>query len=131
MDTVTRWSFRSDAVLDFGFGVLAFVAPWADALFALLDLANPQPALFTQFAGILLIGYAYLLWITPDHPQVARHVGLVVGIVNVVGVVAILGWLLSGQLGIGMLGTVILLVVCSLLIMFAVMELRYARRTAV
>jgi hypothetical protein len=105
-----------------------FLAPWISELYDLLDLPNPQPEVFTQFCGGLLVVCAYLLWLSPGRPDLARPVALSIGLVNAVGVVLLLGWIVVGDLGIGTLGTVILIIAAIVLVAFAVIELRYARR---
>jgi hypothetical protein len=127
MDRFTRIIMRGDAILDLSFGVLTFFSPWAGGLFDLLQLSNPQPAIFTQIAGGLLVAFAYLLWIAPDRPAaLAKPVALSVGAINVIAVVLIAGWLISGMLGAGTLGTLILIAAAALLGLFGFGELRYA-----
>jgi hypothetical protein len=129
MDRLTRTIFHADAVFDFAFGVLMLLSPWIGGVFRALDLPSPQPELYTQFCGGLLVVCAYLLWISPARPALARPVGLSIGLVNALGALLLVGWVLSGSLGTGMLGSMVLLAAAVVLVVFAVVELRYARRS--
>jgi hypothetical protein len=124
----TRWIVRADAVFDFAFGLLLLLSPWIRPVFEVLDLPNPQPEVFTRFCGGLLVVCAYLLWLSPGSRALAGPVCLSIGFVNAVGVLPLIGWMLSGALGVGPLGTVILSLACVALILFAVGELWHAVR---
>jgi hypothetical protein len=110
---------RADAIFDASFGVLMFLAPWIRGVFDLLDLPNPQPEVFTQFCGGLLVVCAYLLWISPGNEALARPVALAIGTVNAAGVIVIAGWVIAGDLGVDTLGTVILAAACVILTGFS------------
>lgn len=126
MDSLTRLILRADAVFDCAFGVLLFLSPWLKAVIAALQLPTPQPELYTQLGGGLLVTFAYLLWQASNNAALARPIALAVGAVNAVGVLLIAGWLISGQLGVGNLGNLILVAACFILVVFSVVELRYA-----
>jgi hypothetical protein len=129
MNHTTRLILRADAIFDLSFGALTFLAPWIRGLFDLLDLPNPQPEVYTQVGGGLLVVCAYLLWISPGDEALARPVTLSIGLVNAVGVILVAGWLIAGNLGVGTLGTLILAAACAILAVFSVVELRYALAT--
>ena len=128
MDTTTRTVMRLDAVFDSAFGLLMLLAPWIGGIYDTLDLPNPQPELFTQFGGGLLLVCGYLLWVASSDPALAKHVALAIGAVNAVAILLLLGWVVSGDLGTGTLGSAILLAACAILALFAVIELRFALR---
>ena len=129
MDRVTRIILRLDAVFDFSFGVLMLFAPFIGDLFRALDLPSPQPEIYTQLGGGLLLVCAYLLWIAPGNPTLARPVALSIGLINVLGVVLLPGWVFLGNLGVGTLGKTILLAASAALLIFSATELRYVGRT--
>lgn len=128
MTPTTRTIFRADAIFDSAFGVLLLLAPWVGDVFNALDLPNPEPEIYTQMAGGLLLMCGYLLRAATRIPAVAKTVALAVGGINVLAIPLLLGWVFSGELGTGALGDVILIVVSALLAMFAFAELRYATR---
>jgi len=126
MNPTIRNTLRFDAIFDTSFGTLMLLAPWIRPLFEALDLPNPQPEVFTQFAGGLLLVCAYLLWVGSTNEVIAKPVALAVGAVNIAGVILVVGWMIFGTLGIGTLGTVILGLACAILLVLGVIELRYA-----
>jgi hypothetical protein len=126
MDNLTRNILRGDAVFDALFGVLLLASPLLGDLFRALELPVAQPELYMQFAGGLLLVCAYLLWLASSDPALARPVALSIGLVNLAGVVLIWAWISSGALGVGSLGSGILLGASTLLSIFAIVELRYA-----
>jgi hypothetical protein len=70
----------------------------------------------------------YLLWLAPNNAALAYPTSLSIGLVNLAGAVLIIGWILSGSLGIGALGTAVLLIAALILLFFGSVELRYACR---
>jgi hypothetical protein len=129
MDRTTQIIFRLDAIFDFSFGLLLLLAPFIGGVFHALDLPAPQPEIYMQLAGGLLLVCAYLLWISTGNPSLARPVALSIGLVNALGVVLLPAWVFFGNLGIGTLGKTILLAASAALLIFSAVELRYAWRT--
>jgi hypothetical protein len=111
-----------DALFDAAMGLLLLSASW-DGLFEALGLPVARPAFYAQLAGGLLLAYAFLLW----HDGGARRLVAATAGVNALGVVVIVVWLLSGDLGAETLGEVLLWLVAAALAVFAVLELRLAR----
>ena len=130
MDTLTRRTLRADALFDTAFGILLLLAPFVGGLYDLLGLPNPQPAIYTQFAGGLLLVCAWLLWRAPSSPLLAFPVALSVGLVNLAGALLIALWLISGALGADNLGVILLVIAACILVFFGVVELRYVRAWA-
>ncbi len=126
MNPVHRTVFRADAVFDLAFGLLPVLSPFLDGLFAWLGLPNPAPQIFTQLGGGLLVGFAWLLWVSPKHDTVSPLVGVAVGLVNVAGVILIVLWLTLGRLEASPLGTAVLITSCPFLSVFAVRELAHS-----
>ena len=121
-----RVVLRADALLDLAVGVLLLLAPW-DGLYAALDLPHAKPELFVQVAGGLLVAFAYLLWVAPTAEVLTRQVALVAAVANALAVVLIVGWLVAGGLGIGALGSALLIAVAAALALFAGAEALIAR----
>ena len=84
---------RLDAVGTAALGVLLILGTW-DALYEALDLPHLGPALLAQLGGAGLLGLAYLLWIAPRSPEMARAVALVAAVVNGLAAVIIALWLI-------------------------------------
>ena len=91
---LTRTTIKAKALFDCSFGVLLLLASWFTGIYRLLDLPNPQPAVYTQFCG-------GLLWLAPANPALARPVALSIRLVNLAGALLLAGWIVSGALGIG------------------------------
>jgi hypothetical protein len=108
------------------FGLLLFLAPWLSSVYSVLDLPNPSPEIYTQLCGGLLIVCSYLLWIATICIDLAYPVGLSIGLINLAGVVLITGWIISGSLDISGLGITILSIASFILLIFGVIELRFA-----
>ena len=123
---------RLDAVLDGVIAVLLLSRTW-DGLYALLDLPHSGPALLTQLGGAALLGLAYLLWVAPSVPGMARPVALAAAVANGLGAAIIAAWLIlrtNRQLEIGTQGVVELVVVAVVLAGLALAQARIARRPA-
>ena len=120
--------FRADAVFDAVVGVLLLSATW-DGLYAALDLPHATPELLVQLAGVLLVGFAYLLWFAPEGRELGRRVAVAAALANGASVVVLVVWLVNGELGIGTLGKTLLALVAAALALFAVLEALIAVRT--
>lgn len=120
-----RRVLRADALFDLGLGALLLVAGW-EGLYDALGLPPARPAIFAVLAGVLLVGFAYLLWVAPDYTVLGRRVAEAAAIVNGVSAAAVLLWLASGPAGIDPLGVVIMLLVAGALAVFAGLEARIA-----
>ena len=123
-----RLVLRTDAVLYAGVGVLLLAASW-DGLFGALDLPHPQPALWTQLAGALLVALGYLFWISPRDVRLAHAIALAGAVANGLGTVILVAWLVFGELDVGGLGTTLLSLTAAACAVFAVAEGRIASRS--
>jgi hypothetical protein len=123
-----RAVLRADAILYALFGALLLASSW-ERLFDALDLPSPQPALWTQVAGALLLGLAYLLWISPRDVRLTHAVALVAMAANALAALIVLAWLLFGELAVGALGTALLSTIALTCAAFAVAEARIASRS--
>ncbi len=121
-----RRLLRMDAVLGAAIGALLLASSW-DALFEALDAPVPDPALYAQFLGAVLLASGYVLW-TADDPQTVRRLVAAAAAVNGAGAVIVAVWLLSGDLDTGALGTTLLAALCAVLVLFCVVEARIARK---
>ena len=123
-----RAVLQTDAVLYAGVGALLLAASW-DGLFDALDLPHPQPALWTQLAGALLVALGYLFWIAPRDVRLTHAIALAGAAANALGTVILLAWLVFGELDVGALGTTLLSLTAAACAAFAVAEARIASRS--
>lgn len=106
---------RVNALFDTALAVLLSAGSW-DALYDALDLPVPKPALYAQLAGVLLLGWAWLLW--------TRPLGRVVAAVNALAAALIVVWLAAGKVTSDALGITLFALVAAALVAFAVAEAR-------
>jgi hypothetical protein len=121
-DVQIRQVMRANAVFYALAGLLLLVATW-QGLYDLLRLPIAQPEVFTQLAGAVLIGFAYVLSTTPDNPAMLRPVATGVAVANALAAFVIIVWVVTGKLGIGGFGDVIF--VASLLVLAALAYFQY------
>jgi hypothetical protein len=121
-DVQIRQVMRANAVFYALAGLLLLVSTW-QGLYDLLRLPVAQPEVFTQLAGAVLIGFAYVLSTTPDNPAMLRPVATGVAVANGLAAFVIIVWLVTGKLGIGGFGDVIF--VASLLLLAALAYFQY------
>jgi hypothetical protein len=112
-----------DAVLGAGVGALFLLSAWDD-LFLALGLPPPEPAIFAELAGVLLLGFAYLLWVAPDYAVLARRVTEVAALSNAIAAALIALWLASRPDGLELLGGVLMGALAVALAVLAWMEAR-------
>jgi hypothetical protein len=116
---------HTDALFDFALGLLLVLAVWDD-LFLALGLPPARPAIYAEIAGVLLWGYAYLLWVAPDYAGLTRRVATITGAANVAAGALLLLWVASGPGGMEVLGGVLIVAVALALLGFAYLEARIA-----
>lgn len=121
-DVQVRQVMRANAVFFALAGLLLLVATWG-GLYDLLRLPIAQPEVFTQLAGAILIGYAYVLSTTPDNPAMLRPVATGTAVADGLSALVILIWLVTGKLGIGGFGD--LLFVLSMVVLAALAYFQY------
>lgn len=114
-----RVLLRVDAAVNAAAGLLLLSASWGD-LYQALDLPVARPAVYAQMAGVLLLGLAYLLWVSPVHRGMTRPVGTMAAAVNVAGAGLIVAWLTVGGLHPEPVGRVLLIGFAAVLIVLAV-----------
>jgi hypothetical protein len=115
-------ALRADAIFDLVLGILLLASPLT-ALYRLLDLPVAVPTLYAQVGGLLLLGFACLLWVAPERAVLQRAVAGVVAGVNGASGLLILGVLGFGTVAAGMLGKILLSMVGVALLGFAIAEL--------
>jgi hypothetical protein len=120
---VTNRVLRADAVLDVALGFVLLAATWG-GLYDALGLPHPEPELFTQVAGGLLLAFGYLLWIAPRETSLTQAVSLTAAFANGLGAVVLLVWLAGGYVD-----SVLLWALVPVLTAFAVLEARIASRS--
>jgi hypothetical protein len=125
---VIRATLRSDAFLLLGVGALLLASSWK-GLFDAVDLPDPQPALWTQLAGVLLVALGYLLWIAPRDVRLTQGIALAAAFANGAGAVVIVAWLLFGELDTGGFGTTLLALTAAVSAVYAVAEAWIASRS--
>ncbi len=118
---------RADALVDIVLGLVLLLAPW-DGLYRTLDLPRPEPELFAQLAGALLVAFAYLLWLAPRDETLTLVVAAAAALANATAVVLVGGWLVAGDLDVGGRGTTLLASVAVLVALFAALEAAIASR---
>ena len=123
-----RTVLKVDGVLYGIFGALLLASSW-EGLFDALDLPRPQPAIWTQVAGALLVALGYLLWIAPRDVRLTHAVALAGAVANGLAAVIVVSWLLFGELGVGALGTTLLVATALACAAFATAEAVIASRS--
>ena len=120
-----RTVLRVDAVLYTGLAALLLSATWARPWEA-LDLPRPEPELWAQLFGVVLLAFAWLLWTAPRDAMLMRAVAGASAAANAAGALVVLVWLIVGDLDVGSLGTTLLGITAVLLALFAALEARIA-----
>jgi hypothetical protein len=120
-----RRVLRIDGLIDLGLAALLLLAPWA-SLYDALGLPAADPPVFAVIAGVLLLGFAYLLWVAPDYAVLGRRVAETAAIVNGLIAAVVVLWLVTGPVGVRPLGVGIALVVAAAKGVLAAAEARLA-----
>ena len=120
---MTTRVLRADAVLDVALGFVLLAATWG-GLYDALDLPHPEPELFTQVAGGLLLAFGYLLWLAPRDVNLTQAVSLTAAFANALGAVVLIVWLVGGHVD-----GVLLWALVPVLAAFAALEARIASRS--
>ena len=115
-----RIVFLADAVFSAATGLLFLAATW-DGLYDALELPQGKPTIFTQVAGALAVGIAYLLWLAARTPALMLPVARAAAVVNGLGAAVIIARLIRGGLGIDTLGKVELIAAALLMSVFTAM----------
>ena len=118
---------RSDAVALGAFGALLLLSPW-DALYDALGLPRASPELWTQLAAVLLLAFAYLLWIAPRDAKLTQAVALAAAAANLAGAAVIVVWLVRGIETDGP-GAVVLVLVAAVAAAYGAVEAWIASRS--
>ncbi|MGH2674634.1 MAG: hypothetical protein ACRDH1_04370, partial [Actinomycetota bacterium] len=105
-----RQILRADSLVDLGLALLLLLA-WWEGPYEALGLPVPRPPVFAGLAGVLLLGFAYLLWVAPDYTVLGRRVAEAAAIVNGLAASVILLWLATGPAGLRPLGVAITLLI--------------------
>jgi hypothetical protein len=103
-------------------GALLLSGTW-DGLWDALDLPQARPALFVQVGGALLWGFAYLFWLAARTPSLMLPVARASALVDGLAAAVIVTWLVHDGLGIGTLGTVLLIAAAALSVVFTALKL--------
>jgi hypothetical protein len=106
-----------DAVGSAVMGVVLLAGTW-DGLYDALDLPQGRPAIFVQIGGALLLGVAYLLWLGTRTVALMLPLARAGAIMNGLSAGVIVAWLIHGELHIGTLGDVLLIVAAVALAAF-------------
>jgi hypothetical protein len=124
---VARLVLRTDSVAYLVVGLVLLAAPW-DGLWDALDLPQARPELWTQLAGALLLGLAYLLWIAPRDGGLTHAAAATGAVVNALATLILGAWLLGGDLDSGTLGKTLLWLTALATAVYAVAEFSIASR---
>jgi hypothetical protein len=90
-------------MIDVGLGAFLLLAAW-DGLYRAVGLPPPKPAIFAELGGVLLFGFAYLLWVAPDYAVLARRVAEAAALGNGLAAALIALWLASRPEEVALLG---------------------------
>ena len=125
-EAITAGRLRVVLLVDAGYslavGALLLAGTW-DALWDALDLPQATPALFAQIGGAALWGLAYLHWLASRTPSLMLPVARASALVDALAVVVIVTWLIHDDLGIGALGTALLIAAAALSAAFLAVKL--------
>jgi hypothetical protein len=97
-----------DAVYSTAIAIVFLAGTW-DGLYNALDLPQGQPATFVQVGGALMAGVAYLLWLASRTPALMLPVARALALANALVALILIVWLIHGKMGIGALGTALLI----------------------
>jgi hypothetical protein len=118
-----RRVLRADAILDVGLGTFLLLGAW-DGLYAVVGLPAPEPAIFAEIGGVLLFGFAYLLWVAPDYAVLARRIAEAAAMANGLAAALIAVWLASRPDHVRLLGWVLMGALTAALAVLAWLEAR-------
>jgi hypothetical protein len=118
-----RRILRGDALLDVALGTVLLLAAW-DGLYRALGFPPPEPAVFAEIAGALLLGFAYLLWVAPDYTALVRRVAEAAAMTNGITAALIALWLASRPVGLEFLGWILAVALTLALAAMAYLEAR-------
>lgn len=118
-----RRVLRADAILDVGLGTFLLLGAW-DGLYAVVGLPAPEPAIFAEIGGVLLFGFAYLLWVAPDYAVLARRIAEAAAMANGLAAALIALWLASRPDDVELLGWVLMGALTAALAVLAWLEAR-------
>jgi hypothetical protein len=118
-----RRILRGDALLDVGLGALLLLAAW-DGLYRALGFPAPEPAVFAEIGGVLLLGFAYLLWVAPDYTVLVRRVAEAAATTNGIAAALIALWLASRPVGLELQGWILAVALILALAAMAYLEAR-------
>lgn len=130
MKVLLRAILFLDALLNLLLGLVLVFSP-STTLFSALQLPQPQPALFGQLLGVVLLGLASLLVQAAFNGQLTVAVARTMGQVNLVSAVLIVAWLLFFDLPVQGAGKVWLPLVATLMVIFAVVQIPAAKKVRV
>ncbi len=95
----------ADAAFSAAIGVIMLAGTW-DELYDKLDFPQGQPSFFVQIGGAVLVGVAYLLWVTARTPALMVPVARAAAVMSALSVAIIVAWLIHGKLGLDTQGKV-------------------------
>src|SRR3954454_21747342 len=95
-----RAVFWVDAVYSAVTGVIFALGSW-NALYDTLDLPQGRPAIFTQVAGAVLLGVAYLLWLGTRTPALTLPLARAAASISALSCWVVSRWLVAGGRGRG------------------------------
>src|SRR6476620_6088915 len=120
-----RWLLAADAMLTALLGALFLFYP--TSIVDRLGLPSPDPSIYANLAGALLIGFAFALGRSVRRPESSRPVVEAAMIANALAAAVLVVWLAALDNGATTTGTVVLGVVAGLLGLAALLEARALR----
>lgn len=106
---------RLNSLYAAGLGLFLGAGSW-DGLYEALDLPVPKPSFYAQLAGVMLLGWAWLLWTRPPLGAAA--------VVNGLAAALLVVWLATGRVPADALGYTLLALVAAAFAVFAALEAR-------
>jgi hypothetical protein len=89
---VIRTTLRSDSLLLLVVSLLLLASTWT-SLYDALGLPLPDPELYAQLAGAVMLAVAYLLWIAPRDVRLTQAVAASAALGNGLSALILLVWL--------------------------------------
>ncbi|MHA6832987.1 hypothetical protein [Ralstonia pseudosolanacearum] len=127
MKALLRLVLFLDAAVALCVGLVLLASPLS-SVFGALQVPQPDPAMYGQLLGVMLLGLAWLLWHATVNGQLTTAVAQVVGHVNLAVAVLVIAWLLFFHLPVDGAGRIWLPTFAAVLALFAAVQIPASRR---
>lgn len=127
MKALLRIVLFLDAAVALCVGLVLLASPMT-SIFGALQLPQPDPAMYGQLLGVVLVGLAWLLWYATVNGQLTSAVAQVIGHVNLAVAVLVIAWLLFFHLPVEGAGRIWLPTFAAVLAAFSAVQIPASRR---